>query len=302
MSSSAAIVIVNWNGYEDTRRCLRSLRRLQYENYSVVVVDNASSDGSVTKLGVEFPEYVILQSGANGGFAAGANIGIRHALDSGASYILLLNSDTEVESDVLTLLIETAATHEDVGLVGSKVACMSQPERLWSYGGAFNLNTGQARHFLSEDERREFRIRQPWYLYVPACALLIRRECIQNAGFLSERYFHLAEDVEYCIRAQQKGWKIALDPRVTILHRGSASMSRFSPLYNYYEQRNRLFVVRQYRIKSESRWPGLRDGLIVAARLFTTIAMIDKFRHIPKGIWFLALSIYDFYCDRDGKR
>jgi len=297
-----AIVIVNWNGYEDTRRCLESLKQLQYERYSVIVVDNASSDESEEKLRRDFPEHTILQAGSNLGFAGGANVGIRCAVDRGADYILLLNNDTIVEGELLTRLIQTIERSEGTGLAAPKIAYMSQPEKVWAYGGAFNVNTGSALHFLNEVELERFVKQPPWYLYVPACALLIKRKCIEDVGLLSERFFHLAEDVEYSIRAQERGWSIALDPSVTVLHKGSASMPRFSPLYNYYEQRNRLLVIQQYRMGRNSLWLSMRDRFIIGARLLSTIGTIDKLSSLPQGARLLALSVYDFYRGKDGKR
>jgi hypothetical protein len=302
MNRLAAIVIVNWNGYPDTRQCLESLKEVAYEKYFVIIVDNASSDLSEAKLRQEFPEHTILQSGANLGFAGGANVGIRHALGNGADYVLLLNNDTQVDSQLLTRLVQTIERREDIGLAGPMVKYMSQPDKVWAYGGAFNANTGSALHFLNESEHQRFVMQPPWYLYVPACVLLIKRTCIEGVGLFSERYFHLAEDLDYCIRAQQKGWSIALDPGVTVLHKGSASLARFSPLYNYYEQRNRLFVIQQYRTKRKTLWLNLRDGFMIGARLLSTVLTIDKPGNLPRGMRLLAWSVYDFYFGRDGKR
>jgi hypothetical protein len=143
---------------------------------------------------------------------------------------------------------------------------------------------------------------EPWFLYIPACLLLIRRKCLEEIGIFSEKYFHLVEDVEFCVRAQRKGWELALDPDAVLFHKGSASLPRFSPLYNYYEQRNRLFVIRQYRIERESVCLRLQDIFMILTRLFFTLMAVDKFSHFPRGARSLVFAVFDFFCDRGGKR
>src|SRR5215831_4977066 len=218
------IVIVNWNGYEHTDDCLDSLRKLEYSNYFVIVVDNASSDDSERKLRRRYPEHILLQAQSNRGFAAGSNIGIKTALEKGSDYILLLNNDCRVHSMLLTHLVQTCESNPKIGLAGGRVDYTSPPDKVWACGGAFNVNTGEARHFLSEREFREFLPRGRWYTYMPACLLMIRRACIEDIGLLSERFFHLAEDVEYCIRAERKGWIVDLASDASVLHKGSSSL------------------------------------------------------------------------------
>jgi GT2 family glycosyltransferase len=119
--------------------------------------------------------------------------------------------------------------------------------KVWACGGTFNVNTGQARHFMSAEEFQTFVPERGWCTYLPACAVLIRAQCFEDIGLFSEEFFHLVEDVDFCIRAARKGWMLALAPGSPAQHKGSASLARFSPLYNYYEQRNRLSVIRKYR-------------------------------------------------------
>jgi GT2 family glycosyltransferase len=135
---------------------------------------------------------------------------------------------------------------------------------------------------------------------MPACLLLIRRECIEDIGLLSERLFHLAEDVEYCVRAQQKGWTVDLSTDASVLHKGSSSLARFSPLYNYYEQRNRLFVVQQYRRKT-TPISTIKDAVKIMTRLALTVTMTDRLANLPQGARFLLSAVYDFARGRDGK-
>jgi GT2 family glycosyltransferase len=300
VTSQVAIVIVNWNGYEDTIECLDSLRSLEYPNYLVIVVDNASSDDSGRKIREKYPEHIVIQAQSNRGFASGSNIGIQKAIEKGSDYVLLLNNDCRVHSMLLTNLVNTCESHIKIGLAGGRVDYMFPQDKVWACGGAFNVNTGQARHFLSEKEFRGFLPTNTWYRYMPACLLLIRRDCIEDIGLLSERLFHLAEDVEYCIRAQRRGWMVALAPDASVLHKGSSSLARFSPLYNYYEQRNRLFVVQQYRIRTRLVYT-IKDAFTILTRLALTVTMTDRWTNVPRGARFLLSAVYDFVRGRDGK-
>jgi GT2 family glycosyltransferase len=295
-----AIVIVNWNGYDDTVECLDSLLNLEYSNYFVVVVDNGSSDDSERKLRDKYPQHIMLQAQSNRGFAAGSNIGIRRALEEESDFVLLLNNDCRVEPMLLMNLIHTCESHPKIGMVGGRVDYASRPNKVWACGGAFNVNTGQAKHFLSEKEFKEFVPKDAWYTYMPACLLLIKRACIEDIGFLSERFFHLAEDVDYCLRAERSGWVVDLASNASVLHKGSSSLARFSPLYNYYEQRNRLFVIRQYRIRTKSLRL-MTDPLIIFTRVALTLITIDRWTHLPEGARFLCLALFDFLRGRDGK-
>ena len=141
------IVILNWNGLEDTLACLESLEGLEYSNYEVIVVDNDSADGSEEVLRERYPQHIILQSGANLGFAGGMNVGLRYALAHGASYAWLLNNDTLVEPDALTQLVRRMQAKPDAGLCGSTLVYHHDRSKIQAYGGAtYNKWLSTSRH------------------------------------------------------------------------------------------------------------------------------------------------------------
>src|SRR3989337_2540822 len=115
------IVVVTWNGWPYTVRCLDSLRTLDYPSHHILTVDNGSTDDSVQQIRAAHPDIELTAIGQNLGFAGGANAGIHCALQRGAEYVWVLNNDVEVEPDTLTPLVEVARLRADVGIVGPSV-------------------------------------------------------------------------------------------------------------------------------------------------------------------------------------
>src|SRR5688572_19863302 len=129
------VVVLNWNGGDDTLECLASLRHLRYTNVHTIVVDNGSSDESVANIGTAFPEIPLIQTGVNLGYAGGNNVGIRAALATGAEYVLLLNNDTVVDPDCVDAFVEAARAHPEGALFGAKIYYHQEPDCIW-YAGA----------------------------------------------------------------------------------------------------------------------------------------------------------------------
>src|ERR1700747_2146681 len=111
------IVVLNWNGWRDTVQCLTSLRRLSYDDFRIIVVDNGSTDDSVQQIRQKFPDVSIIEAGANLGFAGGCNLGIRHAIRDETEYLWLLNNDTTVDSRALGAMVERAEVDPKIGAV-----------------------------------------------------------------------------------------------------------------------------------------------------------------------------------------
>jgi len=128
MTPLVFIIVLNWNGKDDTLECLGSLQQLDYPNFETVVVDNGSTDGSEDVIRSAFPSVNFIQTGRNLGYAGGNNVGIKHALSHGADYVWLLNNDTTVDPNALTALVETAQADPKIAVVGSKIFYYDQPD------------------------------------------------------------------------------------------------------------------------------------------------------------------------------
>src|SRR2546425_7090973 len=146
---SVAIIVLNWNGWRDTVQCLTSLKKLSYPNVRIVVVDNRSTDDSVSQIRQAFPDEAIIEVEKNLGFAGGCNVGIRHALEAGAEYVWLLNNDTTVDARALGAMVEMADADAKLGAVGSAIYSTAEAIRLLAWGGGYiNFWLGRSRHFL----------------------------------------------------------------------------------------------------------------------------------------------------------
>src|SRR4030067_2042822 len=126
-------IVLNWNGKEDTLECLHSLQRSSYSNFTTIVVDNGSTDGSVPAIKNAFPDLVVIKNRDNLGFTGGNNIGIRHALVNGADYVWLLNNNTIIQPDTLANLVAKAETSPDIVILSPVIHWYDDPHSIQSY-------------------------------------------------------------------------------------------------------------------------------------------------------------------------
>jgi GT2 family glycosyltransferase len=240
------IIILNWNGWGDTLVCVESCRKLTWPNFLISVVDNGSTDGSEAYLRQKLKDVEIIQSGANLGFAGGNNVGIRHAINSGADYVWLLNNDAVAEPEALTRLVEAMEGRNDAGIAGSKIYYHDDPRRIWFAGGMWEKGRLRLRHrganMMDEgqfDEMRELGS-------VSGCSMLVRSAAIRDMGMMEESYFLYWEDTEWCARAKAKGHKVLFVPASRVWHKVSSSAGKSSFSQYYYFSRNGFSFLREY--------------------------------------------------------
>ncbi|MFA6896749.1 MAG: glycosyltransferase family 2 protein [Patescibacteria group bacterium] len=245
MNKKVYIIVLNWNGKDDTLDCLQSLRSTNYDNYKVVLVDNGSEDDSVKAVKEKFPEAEVVETGKNLGFAGGNNVGIEYAIKAGADYVFLINNDTTVHPDYLKELVDVAESDVKIGAVGSKIMYYSEPERIWFVGGKINWLKNKGEHIgLDEIDKGQFdEIREVDYL--TGCALLVKREVVEKVGVLEDDYFLYYEDADYSLRIQNAGYKTVYTPKSKIFHKVSRSTKPGSSSYVYYHVRNGLVNARR---------------------------------------------------------
>ena len=234
-------VVINWNGREVLEPCLRTLLASSYPNLSVLLVDNASSDGSVRFVRDEFPSVRVAEQSSNLGFAAGVNAGLKLALDEGANYILLLNNDIELDGNAVSALVEAALAHPKSAFVGPLIYYADRPSVIWSAGGSVSFWTGNIRHLglREEDAGQYVEVRD--VDYVTACAVLASAEAVRAIGLMDEAYYMYNEDTDWCVRARDAGFEVLFAPSARIWHKVSMSSGGgLTPFKIYHRLRSTL--------------------------------------------------------------
>lgn len=240
-STSIAIVILNWNGRDDTLACLESMRKVDYLDFNIIVVDNGSSDDSVDTIQSAFPEVEILQTGKNLGYAGGNNAGIRMALMQGAGYILLLNNDTVVDPGFLKEMVKASAQMADNGVFSPAIYYFSKPKELWYAGTKWDSGHLQYEHITNTDTLKVGDGAVQETGYACGCALFASNKVFRRVGLLEERFFLIYEEVDWCEMARKCGYSSYLVRRASVWHKVSASFGgATSPSINYFGFRNYL--------------------------------------------------------------
>lgn len=217
------IIILTWNGRDDTLECLKSLQKLEYPNARILLVDNASSDGTTEVVRKTYRDVEIIVNPTNLRFSGGNNTGIKYALEKGAEYVLLLNNDTVVDHEFLTHLVRQAQENATVGMGGPKIYYYSHPRCIWFAGGKIDLWKGWISHVgIREEDRGQYdSMREVDYL--TACCLLVKREVIEHLGMLDERFYMYGEDADWCLRTERAGYTLLYVPSSVIWHKVSVS-------------------------------------------------------------------------------
>ncbi len=248
------IVILNWNGGEDTYSCLDSLQEVTYSNFVVLLVDNGSTDDSLERVCASKYKYplTLIKNGSNLGFAEGNNVGIRAALDAGADFIMLLNNDTVMAPDCLARLMDVAANTPDAGVLGPRIFYMDPPDVAWFDRGVWNPETLRF-DFPGQGDREADLSTDPVETdYVCGAAMLFRSDVARRIGLLDSRFFLVYEESDWGFAARRAGYKCLTVPAAKIWHKIGASFgSEESPLRSYFTARNHLLWVEKNRGKDE---------------------------------------------------
>lgn len=257
-----SIIVVNWNTKDLLSKCLQSIydttSNLAFE---IIVVDNASTDGSQAMIRQQFPQVCLIENDQNVGFARANNQALTI---SRGRYFLLLNSDTIVLPYALEKMVQFADVHPEAGIIGCG---------LLNSDGSVQKSWASFPTFWSEMVGRNFRVRRlveedpatydvDW---LGGACLLVRPEAVNEVGWLDESYFMYSEETDWCFRMRQQGWKVYYLPGAKIIHLGSGSASRASvaQLVRLYESKIRFFH-RHYGFRQAEL---LRCGLLAVNAL-----------------------------------
>jgi N-acetylglucosaminyl-diphospho-decaprenol L-rhamnosyltransferase len=248
-----SIVIVNWNVRDLLRRCLHSIAQHPVPSTEVIVVDNASTDGSVDMVRAEFPAVHLVVNAGNRGFPAAINQGISLAR---GRYVLLLNPDTELVGDALGTMVAFADEHLDVGVVGPQLlnpdgSVQPSRRRFPTLATAFFESTWLQpcaprrlleRYYLSDQPDDEVQD-VDWLM---GAALMARREGIERVGPMDERFFMYSEELDWCRRFREAGWRVVYLPTAQILHHEGKSSEQVLPARHIHFQTSKVRYFRKY--------------------------------------------------------
>lgn len=209
------IVVLNYNGASCLLSCLKSLGELQYASKDIIVVDNDSADNSLKEAKEKFPQFTFVSNPKNAGFAAGMNVGIKLALARGADYCWLFNYDAGAYPETLAKLMEAARENPRAGLL-SPVIYASDGGKIWFAKGRIDFFRMRTRH--TAPTKQEVAAKFYPSEFLTGCALLIKKELVEDIGFLDENFFLYYEDADYSRRAGQAGFSCLVVPQAKVVH------------------------------------------------------------------------------------
>ena len=258
---SVSIILLNYNSYQDTIECVESLQRITYENYNVIIVDNNSPDNSMTRIwdymkkrklnviyyaspekamndGGNCAQFILIQTGCNGGYGYGNNIGIKYALSKAVDYVLLLNNDTIVTPCFLQPLLQTYEEGQNVGLVSGKIYYYDAPNTIWFNGGEFYPLTSRVKHLYFNE--KDIGQKPPEEnTFITGCMWLISAKILEDVGYINEDYFMYVEDLEYCQRVLERGYSLKVNDKSIVFHKAAGSSGgHWSEFSIYWMSRN----------------------------------------------------------------
>lgn len=232
-----SVIITNYNGRKHLKECLGSLERIEYGNYEIILVDNASTDGSAEFAKTILPTIKVIPLHKNYGFAEGCNIGVQEAK---GEFIVFLNNDTRVDSEWLSELVNATKIYGENNIYSSKVLFYDPPHNINTIGGLITpMGSGLDINFGKPDVEEFNQVR---YIGSPSgCSMLLKRSVFQGMGGFDKDYFAFLEDVDFGWRCWLAGYKTYYIPTSVVYHKyGSTGGKRESPFRVFNIQKNHL--------------------------------------------------------------
>lgn len=274
-----SVIVINYNGRNLLAKFLPSIAKLDYDNYEVIIVDNASTDDSVSFVKRNYPHFKVITNSKNFGTAEGSNRAIPHAR---GEYILFLSNDMEVDASLLRLMIEIAESSPGIGICTCKMRRITpEGERLNiidSVGGDVDILGFPSARGINELDRGQLdRVSEVFFSF--GGAMLIKREVINKIGAYDPTFFTLADDIDLCWRTHLAGYKVVVQPRALLYHRVSATLGTIfgRSRKRYLSERNTFrMLVKNYSSLTLAKLLPLYFGLLMAEAIL--FLMLRKIR------------------------
>ena len=295
--TDVSIIIVNWNTRDILRDCLASVYAQTRDiSYELIVVDNASYDGSVGMIKNEFPEVVLIENHNNAGFAAANNQGMRIAQ---GRYFLLLNPDTIVLEGAIQKTVFFTDNHPDIGVVGCQVWLDEKEMQLTCFAfpslSGFIIQKIGLRRFFPKS-RLFGRINYGWWDrtsqmdvdVVTGMYMLVRREAVDQVGLMDEDYFVYAEETDWCYRFRKSGWRCVFTPEARIIHLDGKSTSQVS--IKMFVQMQKSVLIFHKKQRGLFSWLGVK--------LVYIFSMLSQYISFSSLLFFHKQDTFQKKCDQ----
>lgn len=239
------IIVLNWNGLEDTDECLDSLLGIRYQNYVITVIDNGSSLNEANILEEKYRGLIkTIRNDVNLGFVGGMNIGIEYAIRRGADYILLLNNDIIVDREFVNELIKAAEEDRDTAILGPKIYNYNSPTQ---FNPPLKIDFIRGKFPRKKKLEKLISTKNREVDWVSGCAMMIRAEAITKVGLLDPSFFIYTNDIDYAVRVRKAGYSVVWVPKAKIWHKVGASTKAVKSLYLKYDSlKNKLLFERKH--------------------------------------------------------
>lgn len=273
-----SIITINYNQSDVTIELIKTLKQITYDNFEIIVVDNASPNDNPQKIKETFPDIKLILSEKNLGFAGGNNLGIKQAK---GEYMLLLNNDTEVPKNFMEPLVEILEKDEDIGMVSPKIKFHWNPE-LIQYAGYTKMNPYTIRNSsIGYHQKDTGQFNEPRETNAAhGAAMMVPRKVIESVGMMTEVYFLYYEEHDWAEMVKKAGYQIYVQPQSYILHKESISTGKNSPLKIYYLTRNRLIFARR-NLKGVTKMISLLFQILISwPKNFVSYILKGQFKNL----------------------
>jgi GT2 family glycosyltransferase len=245
------IIIVNWNHKDDLIETIESLLKQDYQNFKILIVDNASTDDSISYVKRYYENIEIIENKDNMGWAEGNNIGIKHALNKNAYFVLLANNDIYIEDNsLITKMVQSfnfLSKEYKIGILGTsegeyyfKKTIRSQGWIMYPKYEKYGLRFNKYR-MKCYDIPKNFRVVD----FVSGFFMLIKSNVFKEIGIFDNKFFMYAEETDFSLRAWSMGYQSLINIDLSVYHKGASSSGVNSPFQLYYQIRNNFYLLKQ---------------------------------------------------------
>lgn len=288
-----SVIIVNWNGRHFLDDCLNSLSKITYKKKEILFVDNASTDDSVLYVKKYFPHIKIITNAKNLGFAQGNEIGFK---ESKGEAILLLNTDTIVEKNLLDELTLALYERKDIGAVQPKILLYPEKNLIDSIGSFF-LGNGDLYHFGREKDHKLFIYNKPMEIFsAKGACILFKKEILEHTGLFDKDYFAYFEETDLCMKIWLSGHKVLYTPNTIVYHKGGGASKQIDRSHVlFHSQKNRILTYLK-NLSSKYLWRVLPTMIFLYQCVFILYVLTGKLRNavtIQKAILWNVFHMRD---------